>query len=193
MSCLTPIAAAILADYWIGAQSKSEEEAVEEHLFACDECGERLREVMALAHEIRTVAYHGSLLMVVSEVFLKRIAEQGWHVREYAPPNGGSIACTVTAEDDFLIGRLTADLRGAARLDLSLCDERVAEKLRLADIPFDAESPAVAFQQSITYAKAAPSETMIARLIAFDPSGGETLLGEFTFNHTRTLPAPGFR
>ena len=129
--------------------------------------------------------------MVVSEAFLKRVAEQGLHVREYAPPNGGSIACTVTAEDDFLIGRLTANLRGAARVDLSVCDERGREKLRMADIPFDAESSGVAFQQSITYAKAAPSETMIARLIGLDPTGGESLLGEFTFKHTRTLPGPG--
>ena len=191
MSCSNPIAAGILADYWIGALSKIEEEAIEEHLVTCDECGERLREVIALADAIRSLAHHGSLLMVVSEAFLKRIAEQGLHVREYAPPNGGSIACTVTAEDDFLIGRLTANLRGAARVDLSFCDERGTEKLRLADIPFNSESSGVAFQQSITYAKAAPSETMIARLIAFDQTGGETLLGEFTFNHTRTLPGPG--
>ena len=191
MSCLNPIAAGILADYWIGALSKIEEEAIEEHLFTCDECGGRLREIIALADAIRSLAHHGSLLMVVSEAFLKRVAEQGLHVREYAPPNGGSIACTVTAEDDFLVGRLTADLRGAARVDLSLCDERGAERLRLADIPFSPESPGVAFQQSITYAKAAPSETMIARLIAFDQTGGESLLGEFTFNHTRTLPGPG--
>lgn len=190
MSCLNPLAAAVLTDYWIAALPESEEEAVEEHLFACDECGARLREVIALADAIRSLTRQGSLLMVVSEAFLNRVAEQGLRVRQYAPPKGGSIACTVTAEDDFLIGRLTADLRGAMRVDLSLCDERGAEKLRLEDIPFHAESPAVAFQQSITYAKAAPSETMIARLIAFDRSGGESLLGEFTFNHTRTLPGP---
>jgi hypothetical protein len=129
--------------------------------------------------------------MVVSKVFLGRIADQGLHVREYAPPNGGSIACTVRAEDDFLIGRLIADLRGASRVDLAFCDERGAEKIRLADIPFDAESAEVMFQQSITYAKAAPSETMIARLIAFDLTGHESLLGEFTFNRTRTLPGAG--
>jgi hypothetical protein len=29
---------------------------------------------------------------------------------------------------------------------------------------------------------------MIARLIAVDDAGGERLLGEYTFNHTRTLP-----
>ena len=191
MSCANPLTAAILTDYWIAALPEGEEEAVEEHLLACDECGERLRQAIALAEAIRDLARQGSLLMVVSDTFLRRIAEQGLQVREYAPPMGGSIACTVTAEDDFLIGRLSADLRRAARVDLSLCDERGAEKLRLADIPFQAESASVAFQQSITYAKAAPSETMIARLIGFDASGGESLLGEYTFRHTRTLPGPG--
>ena len=32
---------------------------------------------------------------------------------------------------------------------------------------------------------------MIARLVAVDETGGERLLGEYTFNHTRTLPGPG--
>jgi anaerobic C4-dicarboxylate transporter len=31
---------------------------------------------------------------------------------------------------------------------------------------------------------------MIARLVAFDEAGGERLLGEYTFNHTRSLPGP---
>jgi hypothetical protein len=29
---------------------------------------------------------------------------------------------------------------------------------------------------------------LIARLVAVDEAGGERLLGEYTFNHTRTLP-----
>jgi hypothetical protein len=32
---------------------------------------------------------------------------------------------------------------------------------------------------------------MIARLVTFDEAGGERLLGEYTFNHTRSLPGPG--
>lgn len=131
--------------------------------------------------------------MVVSDRFLERMAEEGLHVREYVPSTGGSVACTVAAGDDFLIGRLTADLSGAKRIDLLLCDERGTERQRLADIPFASESGSVALQQSITYAKAAPSETMIARLVACDEAGGERLLGEYTFNHTRTLPGPEFR
>lgn len=191
MSCAKPIDDAILADYWLAALAESEEEDLEEHLFACDECGARLREVISLANAIRDLARDGSLLMIVSEAFLKRVTEEGLRVREYAPPAGGSVACTVTAEDDFLIGRLTADLSAAKRVDLCICDKRGTEQVRLADIPFNSAAGSVTFQQSITYAKAAPSETMIARLVTFDDSGGDRLLGEYTFNHTRTLPGPG--
>jgi hypothetical protein len=191
VTCLNPIDAAILADYWLAALHQSEEEAVEKHLFTCDECGARLREVISLAEAIRNLARRGSLLMVVSDTFVKRVAEEGLHVREYTPPIGGSVACTVTAADDLLIGRLTADLSGAKRVDLRFCDELGTERLRLADIPFHSEAGSVVLQQSITYAKAAPSETLIVRLVGFDDAGGERLLGEYTFNHTRTLPGPG--
>lgn len=190
MSCLNPIDAAVLADYWLAALTASDEEAVEEHLFACEECGTRLREVIALAAEIRELARQGSLLLIVSDAFVKRAAEQGLQIREYSPARSGSIQCTVTAEDDFLIGRLTADLSTARRVDLSLCDRQGVERLRLPDIPFHSQAPGVAFQQSITYAKAAPSETMIARLLAVDEAFAERLLGEYTFHHTRTLPGP---
>lgn len=112
-------------------------------------------------------------------------------VREYAPPPGGGVECTVTAEDDLLIGRLASNLSGARRVDLYICDQRGVERLRLPDIPFNPGADSIAFQQSITYAKAASSETMIARLVSMDDAGGEHLLGEYTFNHTRTLPGPG--
>jgi hypothetical protein len=191
MNCLNPIDAAVLTDYWLAALPDSDEEAVEEHLFVCDDCGTRLRELIALAEEIRKLARQGSLVMVVSDAFLKRAAEQGFHVREYSPPRSGCIECTVAAEDDFLIGHLTADLSTAKRVDLSFCDGEGVERLRLPDIPFHFRAPRVTFQQSITYAKAAPSETMIARLVAFDEAGAERLLGEYTFNHTRTIAGPG--
>ena len=191
MTCSNPIDAAVLADYWLAALAKSEEEAVEEHLFACDECGARLREIIALAEGVRKLARQGSLIMVVSDAFVKRATEHGLRIREYAPPAGGRVECTVTAEDDFLIGRLTADLSGAKRVDLCFCDGQGVERLRLPDIPFHPEAGGVAFQNSITYAKAAPSETMIARLVTFDEAGRERLLGEYTFNPTRTMPGPG--
>ncbi|MBZ5542435.1 MAG: hypothetical protein LAO07_02000 [Acidobacteriia bacterium] len=191
MNCSNPIDAAVLADYWLAALADPEAEAVEEHLLDCDRCGARLREVIALAEGVRNLAREGCLRMVVSDAFLKRAAEEGLRVREYAPPPGGGVQCTVTAEDAILIGRLAANLSGAKRVDLCICDEHGGEQLRLPDIPVHPGASSVVYQESITYAKAAPTNTMIARLVAFDEAGGERLLGEYTFNHRRSLPGPG--
>lgn len=190
MICSNPIDAAVLADYWLAALTSSEEDAVEQHLLDCDRCGERLREVIALADEVRNLAREGSLTMVVSDEFLKRAAEEGLRVRQYAPPPGGAVQCTVTAEDDILIGRLAADLSGAKRVDLCFYDERGVEQSRFPDIPVNPTAGSVVFQESMTYAKAAPTHKLIARLVAID-DGGERLLGEYTFDHTRSLPGPG--
>ena len=191
MSCENPIDAAVLADYWLTALAGSEEEAVELHLFDCDQCGARLREVIALAEGVRKIAREGSLRMVVSDTFLKRLAEEGLRVREYAPPAGGGVQCTVTAEDDFLIARLAANLTGARRVDLCLCDERGVEQGRMPDIPVPSGASSVVYQESISWAKAMPTSKMIVRLVTFDEAGSERLLGEYTFNHTRSMPGPG--
>lgn len=190
-SCSNPIDAAVLADYWLAALAGSEEEAVEQHLLECARCGARLREVIALAEGIRKLAREGSLRMIVNDAFLKRATEEGLRVRQYAPPPGGGVQCTVTEEDDILIARLAANLSGAKRVDLCFCDERGVEQARLPDIPVNPAAGSVALQESITFAKAAPTHKMIARLVAIDEGGGERLLGEYSFNHTRSLPGPG--
>lgn len=187
MTCPNPIDPAVLADYWLGALPPADEQPVEEHLLTCDSCGDQLRHTIALASALRDLARQGSLVMILSDAFLQRLAADGLRVRQYAPPQGGSIACTVTVDDDLLIGRLTADLSNATRVDLSLCDAQGIEQHRLRDLPFRSDSPAILLQQSITYAKAAPSETLIARLVSLDDTGAEHLIGEYTFNHTRTI------
>ncbi len=190
MSCSNPVDAAVLADYWLGVLAGTEEEAVELHLFDCDSCGARLREVMALAEGVRKIAREGSLRMVVSDAFVQRAAADGLRVRQYALPAGSGVECTVTAEDDLLIGRMAVNLSGATRVDLCICDERGVEQMRLPDIPVSSAGEVV-YQESMTFAKSAPSMKMIARLVGFDEAGVERLLGEYTFNHTRSLPGPG--
>jgi hypothetical protein len=189
MSCTERLDAAILADYWNGLLSEEEGARVEEHVFACEECSGRLAEVQAMAEGVRALT--GSLMTVVSERLLDQAVRHGLHVRRYDPPAGGSVECTVAAEDDFLVGGLAADLSSANRLDLSLCDPAGNEQTRLVDIPFDPGASGVIWQMSITFAKAAPTSAMVARLIDVREAGEETLLGEYRFNHTRTLPGPG--
>jgi hypothetical protein len=191
VNCSTPIDSAVLADYWLALLVNAEEERVEQHLLSCDECGARLREVIALADGIRNLAREGSLRMIVSDRFLERARQEGLRVREYTVPPGGGVQCTVAAEDDVLIGRLAANLSGAGRVDLLFCNEHGIEQLRLPDIPVHAGTSSVLLQESITSAKAAPTNKMIARLVTLDEGGEERLLGEYTFNHTRTMPGGG--
>jgi anti-sigma factor RsiW len=190
-TCQAPIDAGILADYWQGLLSASEEDSVEQHLFACDRCGARLRDVIALAEALRNLARGGSLRMVVSDAFVRRAAASGLTVREYSVTPGGSVNCTVTAEDDLLVARLAGDMAGATRLDLVACDEQGIERRRLVDVPFRANASSVVLQESMDFAKAAPDNTLILRLLAVEDDGRERLVGEYAFHHTRSLPGPG--
>ena len=78
-----------------------------------------------------------------------------------------------------------------ARLDLAFCDAQGVEQRRLPDIPVRAGAPSVLYQESMAFAKAAPDNTMIVRLLGIDDGGREHLVGEYTFHHTRSLPGPG--
>jgi hypothetical protein len=146
--------------------------------------------MIALAEGLGTLARSGSLQVVISDQIVKLAAESGLRVREYAPLPGESVQCTVAADDDLLVARLAADLATASRVDLSWCDPRGVEHQRMADIPIRADAGGVICQQSITWAKASPTASMIARLLAVDEKGDERLLGEYTFHHTRTIPGP---
>ena len=190
VECVSPIEADVLMDYWLGDLPSADEDAVEQHLMTCDACGDRLRGVIALADGLRALARSGSLHVVISDRFARRAAETGLRVREYSPSPGESIQCTVAADDDLLVARLAADLTAAERVDLSWCDLRGAEQQRMADIPIYAATGVVVLQQSITWAKASPTSSMIARLLAVDDKGTERVVGEYTFHHTRTIPGP---
>lgn len=180
----------VLMEYWLAALPADQEDVVEQHLMACDACGDRLRDVIALADGLRSLARSGELQVIVDESVVTRARERGLHVREYAPPRGASIACTVSADDDMLVARLAADLSTSTRVDLSWCTLDGVERQRMTDIPVRSDVGSVICHQSIAWAKGSPTTSMVARLLGVDGQGRETLLGEYTFNHTRTIPGP---
>ncbi len=187
MNCSSPIDFALLADYWSAHLDSGEESNLEEHLFACADCSGRLEIVAQLADGIRALVRSGALFMTVNPGLIEQARREGLRVRAYALDPGAQVDCTITLEDDLLIGRLAAKLSGASRLDLSLCDLDGQEFLRLADIPFLADSGEVIWQHSSVFAKAAPSGAMRARLYSVAATGEQSLLGEYTFHHTRTI------
>lgn len=184
------IDAAVLMDYWLAVTSPPDEEVLEQHLMACDACGDRLRHMIALADGLRALARSGALQVIVDEVLLGRAAQDGLRVRQYTSQPGDSVQCTVAEDDDLLVARLAIDLAGAGRVDLSWCDLRGVEHQRMQDIPVHAGAAGVICQQSITWAKASPTVSMVARLLAVGEDGTERVLGEYTFHHERTIPGP---
>ena len=185
VSCSNPIDPAVLADYWLAELDPADESTLEEHLFACEDCSRSLQSVIDLAERIRTLARQGNLGMIVTREFLDRLAREGLRVREYAPRAGEAVECTVTAQDDFLIGRLAADLTGIEKVDLALCDPSGAERLRMRDIPFRAGPSEVMLNYPIGLARQSGPDVHIMKLLAVTKEG-ERVLGEYTFNHTPT-------
>jgi hypothetical protein len=121
---------------------------------------------------------------------MRHAEETGRRVRRYDFAHGQTVPCTISADDELLVARLAADLSGAERVDLSLRDPQGIERHRMNDIPVRADAHHVFFQESATLAKAAPSSTMVARLLSVGGDGEERLLGEYTFQHTRTMAGP---
>lgn len=191
MSCPSPLDPVVLSDYWLGVLPQAEESVVEEHLLGCDVCGDRLRDVIAMAEALRRLAQQGLLRLVVSDTFVQQAKAEGRRVREYDVTPGGSVACTVGADDDLLVARLAVDARQASRVDVVVCDGEGREMGRRRDIPLSGNADTVLLQESMTFAKASPTMTMVVRLLAVEQGGAERLMGEYTFNHTRTLPGPG--
>ncbi len=186
--CPMPLALEVLEDYWLADLSQSEEVAAEQHLLACDECSGRLRDVVKLADGIRAVARGGTLRVVVTDAFLNRLAQEGLHVREYRVTPGGRVACTLTAEDDLVVGRFVAPLGGVERVDLAQYDAEGGEVQRFRDLPFDPTAGEVLFTARTDVLRTLPATVQRYRLIAVE-AGGERVLAEYTFAHTPSARA----
>lgn len=184
--CRTPLALSVLADYWLADLPSTDEDAVEQHLLACDECSRRLRGAVDLASGVGAVVRRGTLRVVVTDAFLDRLVRDGLRVREYRVAPGGRVACTVTADDDLVVGRLAAPLPSVGRVDLALCDAEGREQQRWQDIPVNSAGREVVFTAPIDVLRALPASVRRYRLIAVE-AGGDRLLGEYTFEHS---PSP---
>ena len=181
-SCPEPLDLATLVDYWFGNLDGPDLDRVEEHLLECDACGSVLRSLMATGDGVRRLAREGAFGVVVGPSFLETASRQGLPVREYRVPAGGRVECTVTAEDDLLVGRLQGDFRGVSRLDLVVEVEDGPEH-RVFDLPVSPSSPELIVAQAMPALRAMPSSTMRMRLLARE-SEGDRLVGEYTFAHT---------
>jgi hypothetical protein len=104
-------------------------------------------------------------------------------VREYRVPCNGSVNCTVTPEDDFVVAYLEAPLAEVTRLDMVYLDSEGKPQIRQEDIPFNVENGDVVISTRIDALRALPTTSLRVRLLAVD-NNGERTLGDYTFNHS---------
>lgn len=181
-ACGSPLPWDTLVAYWLGELAPTDEARVEEHYLGCAGCSRRLEQVAAFAHGLRSLARTSSVDMVINDQFVCRLVKDGLRVREYRVPRGGSVNCTATPEDDFVVGRLEAPLAGVQRVDMVTLDGEGNTQARQQDVPFIATSGGIVFSPGIAKLRAL-SFTLHVRLLAVDDQG-EHPLGDYTFNHT---------
>jgi hypothetical protein len=184
--CAAPIEFEALIAYWLGELRETAEASIEEHLFACAHCTRRLGELAAVGAGVRAAVQGGVVSLVVSGRFVEAMKQSGLHVREYRLGPGASVNCTIRADDDAVVSRVTAPLAGVKRLD-AVEGMRIGDvegpEARLEDIPFDPDAGEVLFIHSAVWLRALPASTLRKRLIAVGEAG-ERLIGEYTFLHS---------
>ena len=187
MSCLKPIDAEVLAEYWTAELDPLREPLIEEHLLGCGDCSQRLEALVVIAQGIRVLARRGDLRVILTREFVARLEREGLRVRQYTPKSGGSVECTITDRDDLLMGRLAADLSGVTRLDAVFYEAGGTLRGRAEDIPFRAGLTEVVMNQPAPATRQLGHDVLIVKLVSVDGLG-ERMIGEYRFNHS---PSPG--
>ena len=178
-----PIDFATLVAYWLGELSAEREATLEEHLFGCAHCTARLEGIAALASGVRAAVKEGRVSMFVAGAFVEAMRQAGLSLREYRLGPGGSVNCTIRADDDAVISRIRAPLAGVKRVDVVQVRGSGEPEERLADVPFDTVAGEVVMIPSAAWLKSMPAFTMRLRLISVGEAE-ETPLGDYTFNHS---------
>jgi hypothetical protein len=172
---------ATLLAWWLDELDEEEAHEVEAHLFECDDCGARLRELLRLGEAVRRTLITGHVAGAVSGRFIERLREDGLHIREYRLAPGGSVACTVAPDDDLVVSYLEAPLEGVRQLDAVFDDHTGTH--RATHIPFDAAANQVAFIAPTALLKTWGVAQQRVRLLTV-AHGAERVIGEYTFDHS---------
>lgn len=188
ISCSTPVDDDLLLDWWSGERRLGGTRRLEEHLLSCAACSARAEAMAGLARGVRELVRRGEVAAALLPPVLERLRREGLRVREYRVAPGGDVHCTVAPDDDVVVSRLTADLRGVGRVDIVSRIDDGAEH-RLIDVPFDAAGGEVVYAPPAGALRARPASVERLRLVAVGPEG-ERVLGEYTFDHS---PWPGAR
>jgi hypothetical protein len=132
MTCARPTSSATLLAWWAGDLAAAEADAVEEHLFGCDDCA-RASDPLA-----RLVGGLVELVPpVVSRAHVRRLVERGMRIHETPVEADATARAVFAPELDFLVHVLRGDLARAERVDVDITKPDGTTTLALKGVPFD--------------------------------------------------------
>jgi hypothetical protein len=182
-SCSASYPTQSLVAYWLGELDGPAESELEEHLFGCATCTERMNGVAYLSEGVRRVMRGGGLRAVLTAPFVKHLQALGLRVREYRMQAGGSVECTVTPQDDLVLAHLHAPLHDVQRLDLIVYDAAHDRSTRVEDVAFDPTADEIVMLPNTEHLRHLTFATLEVKLLAVEPDG-ERVIGEYRFNHS---------
>lgn len=175
-----------LVEYWLGEIDDARTQDIDMHLLACDACGAQLDEVVALAQGVREAFANGLVHSFISAAFIARLVESGMRVREYLIPHNGSVNCSVSPQDEVLVGRLVAPLEGVSRVDVAIRLSLKDGDEWFYDVPFDVTSGQVLIAPKISQVRKLPMHDVYIRLLAVDDTDSREI-GHYTLHHSGWL------
>jgi hypothetical protein len=176
-----------LLAYWLDELDEAGTEVIEEHLFQCDACGARLRELIQLGGGVRKALLNGRFGTVVAPSFTRRLQNAGVQLREYHLEPGDSVNCTLAPEDDLVISHLRVALSDVRQIDLVIDDGQGGSLHRARHVAFDPATDELTLIPPVAQVRTMGAARQRMRLMAVD-KGSERLLGEYTFNHSPYAP-----
>jgi hypothetical protein len=124
-----------LVALWTRDVPAAEADALEAHLFACDDCAAASEKLGALAAGLREV-----IPPVISHAHRDRLAAAGHRLR-FTPVDAGKGARAVFSKDvDFLVHVLRGDFSRAERVDVEVLTPDGTPRLLFEHVPFDAKA-----------------------------------------------------
>ena len=184
--CSRGHAFADLVDYWAGDADHELTELIEEQIFECAECGERLADIVAMGHAVSQVVRSGRFQSILTESLLNRFARDGMRIRTYTPEAGAMIPCAVWADDDLIVARLRADFTGFEEVTLAMRRENGDELSRVSGIPIAPGQTELLDGISADRLRQIPA--MRVRLVLSGTRvGREEIIGEYGLEHAGTM------
>ena len=183
MRCPAPIGFAEVVDYWAGELTRSEEDRIDEHVFACADCARELAAAEALARGVAAVASAGRLHGVVTDAILNRLAADGVRIRTYTLDGSGIVPCAVWAGDDLVVARIRADLSGVDAVTIVTRQASGDEIGRLSAVAVRPGQREILNAFSAERLRGLPATRVQVSVTAATGAGGERTLAEYTLEH----------